>query len=70
MIELKHALKTHGVITTSKVGICIVQGTNYQEPKIIQNDVEKWIQHNLYEKAYLVYGKSYNAWDSYYDDTT
>ena len=41
MIELKHALKTHGVITTSKVGICIVLGKHYQEPKIIQNDVEK-----------------------------
>ena len=40
MMELRPALKTHGVITTSKVGICIVLGTNDQAPKIIQNDLE------------------------------
>ena len=40
MIELRPALKTHGVITTSKVGIFIVLGKNDQELKIIQNDVE------------------------------
>ena len=40
MLELRRALKTCGLITTSKVGICIVSGTNDQEPKIIQNDVE------------------------------
>ena len=39
-MELRPALKTHGVITTSKVGISIVSGTNDQETKIIQNDVE------------------------------
>ena len=38
---MRPSLKTHGVITTSKIGICIVPGTNDQEPKIIQNDVEK-----------------------------
>ena len=35
MMELISSLKTHGVITTYKVGICIVIGTNDQEPKII-----------------------------------
>ena len=40
MMELRPALKTREVIKTSKVGICIVPGTNDQEPKIIQNDVE------------------------------
>ena len=40
MTELRPALRIRGVITTSKVGICIVLGTNDQEPKIIQNEVE------------------------------
>ena len=40
MMELRLALNTRGVITTSKVGNCIVPGRNDQEPKIIQNDVE------------------------------
>ena len=40
MMELRPTLKTCGVITTSKVGICIVPGKNDQEPKIIPNDVE------------------------------
>ena len=41
MMELIPALKKCGVITTSKVAICIVLGTNDHEPKIIQSDVEK-----------------------------
>ena len=40
MMELRPVINKHGVIATSKVGICIVSGTNDQEPKIIQNDVE------------------------------
>ena len=40
MMELRPYINTHGVITTSKVGICIVPGKNDQEPKIIENDVE------------------------------
>ena len=40
MMELRPSLKTRGVITNSKVLICIVPGTNDQEPKIIPNDVE------------------------------
>ena len=40
MMEFRLALKTRGVITTSKVGISIVSGTNDQETKIIQNYVE------------------------------
>ena len=40
MMELRHALNTCGLITNSKVRICIVPVTNYQETKIIQNDVE------------------------------
>ena len=41
MMELRPSLNTCGVITTSKVGICMVPSTNDQEPKTIQNDVEK-----------------------------
>ena len=41
MMELKPDLKTRVLITTSKVGFFIILGANDQEPKIIQNDVEK-----------------------------